>query len=187
MDASKSALNATETALDQTQAKNSQMAKQRRLDAALESARQKFSSSEAEVYRQGDKLLIRLRGLQFPNGRADLRGGSLALLAKVKTVVADLGAQHVVVEGHTDAVGSKASNDALSEKRAEAVSTYLETEKVVSADQVETKGYGFSRPIASNKSATGRAENRRVDVIVTPAGAPTDDSTTPATTPTVTQ
>jgi OOP family OmpA-OmpF porin len=72
---------------------------------------------------------------------------------------------HILVEGHTDSVGSDAYNQRLSERRANAVKTYL-TSQGVDAHRIETRGYGESKPIASNKTAEGRAKNRHVDITI---------------------
>ena len=71
---------------------------------------------------------------------------------------------HVVVEGHTDSVGSDAYNRKLSERRAKAVRDYLVREGIESS-RLTTHGYGKSRPVASNDTAEGRAENRRAEII----------------------
>jgi OOP family OmpA-OmpF porin len=70
----------------------------------------------------------------------------------------------VLVEGHTDSVGTHAYNMRLSERRAEAVRDYL-VEKGVSASRIRTAGYAETRPVASNATAAGRAKNRRVDIV----------------------
>ena len=67
------------------------------------------------------------------------------------------------IEGHTDSVGSDASNQKLSENRAAAVKNYL-LSKGVKSDSISSVGYGESKPIADNKTAVGRSKNRRVDV-----------------------
>ena len=69
----------------------------------------------------------------------------------------------VKVEGHTDNVGSKQYNQGLSERRAESVANYLK-DKGVNSTQVSTEGFGFSRPIASNDTEEGRAQNRRTEL-----------------------
>ena len=69
----------------------------------------------------------------------------------------------LTVEGHTDSVGSKEYNQGLSERRAKAVADYI-VSKGVSQEQVSTIGYGFSKPVASNKTAEGRAQNRRTEL-----------------------
>jgi OmpA-OmpF porin, OOP family len=69
----------------------------------------------------------------------------------------------VVISGHTDSVGSKAYNDRLSLRRAQTVRSYLAS-KGLHASQFDVQGYGFSKPVASNATAEGRARNRRVEV-----------------------
>lgn len=134
---------------------------------AMETARKEFTPEEAEVFQQGDKLLIRLKTMNFSSGRSDLPAESLAILAKVKSVAEGLGPQSVVVEGHTDSVGTAKVNESLSTARAQAVATYLATNGIAQ-DKVQAVGYGFKKPLATNKSKSGRAQNRRVDVIITP-------------------
>ena len=142
------------------------------LERALAQARKEFTRDEADVYRDGSKLLIRLKSMNFASGRSDLPAASLPLLGKVKVVTEELDPMQVVVEGHTDSIGSAQLNEQLSQKRAEAVAQYLESNGLAS-DKIQAVGYGFKKPIASNKSKAGRAQNRRVDVIITPGGVET--------------
>lgn len=69
---------------------------------------------------------------------------------------------NVTIEGHTDNVGSAKGNQALSEKRAKAVMNILIKEYKVDAKQLRAVGYGSTKPIADNKTAAGKAENRRI-------------------------
>jgi len=149
-------------------ADNTKLAGDKRFNAAFETAQQSFSKEEAEVYRQGDNLVVRLKQVQFPSGRAELPESSLTVLAKVKEVIATMGAEKVMVEGHTDAVGSRTKNQALSEKRADTVAKYFSTESALPAGQIESKGFGDTKPLTSNKTKEGRAQNRRVDVVISP-------------------
>lgn len=73
----------------------------------------------------------------------------------------------IVVEGHTDSQGSDSSNQALSERRAQAVVSFL-VSRGVSAEQIRAQGLGESRPIADNNSPEGRANNRRVEIVIQP-------------------
>lgn len=93
-----------------------------------------------------------------PNGKKALD----ALVGDAKAV----SVTKIVIEGHADAIGSDAYNQKLSERRANAVKAYL-TEKGVNPQKMETVGYGESRPVADNKTAAGRAQNRRVNVNIT--------------------
>jgi OOP family OmpA-OmpF porin len=138
-----------------------------KLDKAIEKAQKEFSGEEADVYRQGDKLLIRLKSVGFAVGRSDLPQQALPLLAKVKTVAEELSPRSIVVEGHTDSTGTAQTNMKLSQERAQAVATYFSANGL-NQSKVEAVGYGPEKPVANNKTKTGRAENRRVDVIITP-------------------
>ena len=74
----------------------------------------------------------------------------------------------MVVEGHTDSQGTAASNQELSEKRAQAVRDYL-VSRGIAADRIKSQGFGPTRPIGENSSAEGRANNRRVEIVVQPS------------------
>ncbi len=138
--------------------------------AILEKARSQFSPDEAEAYQQGDSLLIRLKKINFASGRSDIPATSLPVLAKVSEVAKSLNASGIKVEGHTDSVGSENTNKSISVKRADAVASYLKNNGFDNVN-IQSEGYGFEKPIATNKSKEGRAQNRRVDVIITPEGA----------------
>lgn len=140
------------------------------IQEAMENARTQFNAEEAEVYQQGDKLLIRLKTMAFPSGRAELPSNSLSLLAKVKMIAEQLNPLEIVVEGHTDSTGNPVNNQKLSEQRAAAVAEYFETTGISKA-KIDSVGYGFKKPIATNKSLEGRAQNRRVDIVITPGTA----------------
>ena len=73
----------------------------------------------------------------------------------------------MIVEGHTDSQGSAASNQDLSQRRAQSVRDYL-VSRGIAADRITAQGVGPTRPIADNASAEGRANNRRVEIIIQP-------------------
>jgi OmpA-OmpF porin, OOP family len=101
----------------------------------------------------------------FDTGKSVLKPDAQAKLADLvdKTKAVDL--EVIIAVGHTDTVGSAASNQKLSIARAEAVKKFL-TGKGVETNRVYTEGKGFSQPVADNKTAEGRAKNRRVEVEV---------------------
>jgi len=76
------------------------------------------------------------------------------------------GNTNVVIEGHTDSRGSDAYNQALSERRANAVRDELVNENGIAAERVSTVGYGESRPVSSNDTDAGRAQNRRIEAVI---------------------
>ena len=137
------------------------------IQQALENARSQFSTEEAEAYQQGDNLVIRMKNINFSSGRSDLPASSLASLAKVSEVAKSLQASEIKVEGHTDSTGTESQNKSISEQRASAVATYFKSNGFKDID-VQSAGYGFQKPIATNKSKEGRAQNRRVDIVITP-------------------
>lgn len=131
-------------------------------------ARAEFTDREAEVYRKGDKLVIRLRSLQFPVNTSVIKGSNFPLLAKVSKVVKGFDNPTVVVEGYTDSMGGKALNKKLSTARSEAISTYLVANDAIAQGSITSIGHGSERPLASNKTQQGRAQNRRVDIVISP-------------------
>lgn len=153
--------------LENLSAANTGFENDRVLNERYESARKEFNSQEAEVYKQGNTLAIRLKGLEFPVSQSQLRGENYPLLAKVQKVLSEFEESKIVIEGHTDSVGNKEANQTLSFNRAEAVRKYLISNQRGQALDIEAVGHGFQKPLASNRTAEGRAQNRRVDVLIT--------------------
>ena len=127
-----------------------------------------FASGEAEVYRQGSKLVIRLKAIQFPVGKHIIMPNNYSLLSKTQRAIRTFGEPHIVIEGHTDSTGSEAMNEHLSQRRAESVLEYFVANGTLSKDRIVAVGYGSTRPLASNQTIEGRAINRRIDLIITP-------------------
>jgi len=105
---------------------------------------------------------IALRNIFFETGRANLSSESHTELNRLATLLKDIPRLKVEIGGHTDNVGSEASNQKLSEDRAKAVVNYLTTQGVA-ADRLSFQGYGQGSPIAPNSTAEGRALNRRTE------------------------
>lgn len=133
-----------------------------------------FEPSEAEVYKQGNQLILRLRGIQFPVGKAVIMPANYPLLSKVQRSIRIFGEPGVVIEGHTDSTGSATLNEHLSQQRAEAVRQYLVANGTLPEENIVAVGYGATRPLAPNETEEGRAINRRIDVVVTPKLVPAD-------------
>jgi len=72
----------------------------------------------------------------------------------------------IEVDGHTDSTGTDAYNQKLSERRAAAVKEYLIKEAGVDSSKITAVGYGVAKPVADNKTAAGRARNRRVEILI---------------------
>jgi outer membrane protein OmpA-like peptidoglycan-associated protein len=127
-----------------------------------------FEPEEAEVYTQGNQLVIRLKSIQFPVGKEIIMPNNYETLSRVQTAIRTFGGPDVVIEGHTDSTGSDEVNEHLSQKRAESVLEYLVANRTLPSSKIVAVGYGFMRPLASNETTSGRAINRRIDVIVKP-------------------
>lgn len=131
--------------------------------AENEALRRQITDLNAKETERG--LVVTLGDVLFETGKSTLRGGAAANLAKLSSFMKAYPNRTLMIEGHTDNVGSEDSNLTLSQHRAEAVRTYL-LEQGVSNNRLGAYGKGESSPIASNDSASGRALNRRVEVII---------------------
>jgi len=127
-----------------------------------------FVPAEARVIREGSDILIRLVGLTFPSGKSTIQPEFFALLTKLQRAVREFPGAKISIEGHTDSQGDEQYNDNLSYERANAVRQYMLANMSLNEDRVQAVGYGESRPIASNETEEGRAQNRRIDVVISP-------------------
>jgi outer membrane protein OmpA-like peptidoglycan-associated protein len=142
---------------------------QQAFEQKFDEARQMFSSDEAEVYKQGNRLLIRMKSIEFPVGHSALPPSSYPLITKVGNAIKSFGdSPKIRVEGHTDSRGGEKVNQKLSLERAEAVKEYLVSNAGLQPETIEVIGVRDTRPLASNKTKEGRAMNRRVDVFIMP-------------------
>uniref|UniRef100_UPI0025F12F36 OmpA family protein n=1 Tax=uncultured Thiohalocapsa sp. TaxID=768990 RepID=UPI0025F12F36 len=145
-------------------------------EAALASVRDSAARAQAftdmaaalggELTEEG--IVINLGGdrLRFASGSAALPAGELAALDRTADLLAERPELTARIEGHTDSIGSRAINQSLSQQRAEAVMRAL-VARGVDPSRLTAEGAGPDRPIASNATATGRSQNRRVEIIVT--------------------
>jgi OOP family OmpA-OmpF porin len=111
------------------------------------------------------EAVIELEGVNFDFDKATLRPEAKAVLNEAAALLDKHERVVVEIAGHTDSMGSEEYNQGLSERRANAVRDYL-AGKGVKASRLTSKGYGESRPVASNDTDEGRAENRRVEMVV---------------------
>ncbi|WP_163398413.1 OmpA family protein [Flavobacterium fluviatile] len=113
-----------------------------------------------------DELKVQARAVYFNSGKATFKTGdkeTLARLDAIKQILINYPNAKFSIEGHTDSDGSDKLNQKLSEDRAAAVMNGL-IERGVSADNLVSKGFGESQPVASNKTAAGKAQNRRTEI-----------------------
>lgn len=130
--------------------------------------RRQTAGTGVEVLRSGDLLLVRMpANVAFDSGRADIRPQGQSLLGEIAWTLKTYKRSLVDVYGHSDSTGSAASNQAISQKRAQAVAAYLTAHGVAKA-RIATRGFAAAYPIADNATEVGRELNRRVEVKVVP-------------------
>jgi outer membrane protein OmpA-like peptidoglycan-associated protein len=108
------------------------------------------------------------RAIRFDYDSAELQPEGIAALQQIALKLRDYPGAKVVIEGHTDSIGTDGYNQTLSEKRAAAVRDYLIMREGLTGALIQIKGYGRSRPAASNSTDEGRARNRRVEITAAP-------------------
>jgi outer membrane protein OmpA-like peptidoglycan-associated protein len=123
----------------------------------------KVDAEGCQVLFETKKKTLILEGVNFETGKSELTAESKTILDGVAESLVANDEIKVQVAGHTDNTGSAALNNRLSKARAESVRAYL-VEKGVAANRLTAVGFGPSKPIASNKTAAGRAQNRRVEL-----------------------
>lgn len=105
------------------------------------------------------------QGILFATGKAEVKPESTPTLKQIAAALKEHPDLKVEIQGHTDNVGTANANLTLSQARADAVRKALTTEYGVPASQLSAKGYGDAKPAADNKTAEGRANNRRVELV----------------------
>ena len=110
-------------------------------------------------------LIVNLSDVLFDTARHDLKPGAREKLARVSGILSAHPGLKMEIEGHTDSVGTDEYNQNLSERRAESVRSYLVSQNIAPA-MVTSIGFGESKPVATNDTAAGRQQNRRVELIV---------------------
>ncbi|HKP57392.1 MAG TPA: OmpA family protein [Polyangiales bacterium] len=133
-------------------------------EAADAKAKEVLAKLQAKEDERG--TVITLSGnVLFASGKSALLPGAMTSLEQVAEAIRNQKDKKVLIEGHTDSRGTEAANQALSKARADSVGAYLSAHGVPS-DRITTAGLGPSRPIADNKTPEGRANNRRVEIVL---------------------
>lgn len=132
--------------------------------ARFEKVQAMFTEKEANVYRQRQNVLISAYGFQFPSGQSEIQTVNFPLMNKISRAINIFPGSRIEITGHTDSTGTDNINQQVSQARARNVGKFLTEVGEIAPDRITTRGYGESRPVASNKTAAGRAENRRVEI-----------------------
>jgi outer membrane protein OmpA-like peptidoglycan-associated protein len=144
-------------------ARSSELAATAMSAKSAEELQRQIDELEAKATERG--LVLTLGDVLFATGSADLQGGSNRNLEKLVDFLNTYPDRDVLIEGHTDNVGSAQFNQTLSLQRAESVRRYL-TDHGVQDRRLTVSGLGLERPVAGNETAMGRQQNRRVEVVI---------------------
>jgi outer membrane protein OmpA-like peptidoglycan-associated protein len=136
----------------------------RRMDKQAEELKKNVPG--ATVIRQGEGILVKFdSGLLFDTDRADLKSASQTNLTNLATSLKNNPETNILIVGHTDDTGSDTHNMDLSVRRAESVKSYIAMQNVGSS-RLSTQGKGEGEPIGDNTTVDGRAQNRRVEIVI---------------------
>ncbi len=140
--------------------------KERMEQQKFEQVQAMFSESEAKVYRQRNNVLISVHGFQFPTGQSEIQTDNFPLMNKITRAIKAFPKARIEVTGHTDSTGGDTANQALSQARAEKVAKFLKEVGEIAPENIKARGFGEAKPVASNETQEGRAENRRVEIAI---------------------
>ena len=138
------------------------------MDRQEQELRRRTAGTDVQVIRQGDDLILNIpSGINFAYNSATIEPRFRQTLDQVAGTLSQYDQTYLDVYGHTDATGSDAYNQQLSERRAQSVADYLSTRGVQSA-RVAIRGFGETQPVQPNDTPEGQAANRRVEIKVVP-------------------
>lgn len=130
--------------------------------------RESLKNTDVQVSREGNQIKLTMpSAVTFATNSATLSSPAMDSLNKAAETLVQYPETTVTVAGHTDSTGNDSINQPLSERRAQSVSGYL-VQRGVAGSRLNTAGYGSRQPIASNDNETGRAQNRRVEILINP-------------------
>ncbi len=138
------------------------------MDVQEAKLRDRMRGTGVSVTRNGDNIILNMpSSITFAVDSADLSPSFYNTLSGVALVLKEYEKTYVNVVGHTDNTGSASHNQALSERRAASVGQFLISQGAA-ANRFNIRGVGFNQPVASNNTADGRAQNRRVEITLSP-------------------
>jgi outer membrane protein OmpA-like peptidoglycan-associated protein len=140
----------------------------RRAREQAQRAQSELAELKAQQAQQRGTELTLASDVLFNTGAAELKPGANLQISRLANYMRSNPKTRIMVEGHTDSTGSAAFNEQLSEQRAQAVASTLEMQGIAT-DRIQTVGRGEDFPVATNATADGRQQNRRVDIVLSDA------------------
>lgn len=138
------------------------------MDYQEKKLRESLAGSEVQVSRDGNQIKLTMpSAVTFDTNSATLSSAAMDSLNKAAQTLTQYPETTITVAGHTDSSGNDAINQPLSERRARSVADYL-VQRGVAGSRLSTVGYGSRQPVAGNDTAAGKAQNRRVEILINP-------------------
>ena len=138
------------------------------MDYQEKKLRESLANTGVDVAREGDQIKLTMpESVTFATNSATLSTAAQDALTKAAQTLVQYPDTTLTVAGHTDNTGTDAINEPLSQRRAQSVASYL-NQRGVATSRLSTIGYGSRQPVASNATAEGRAQNRRVEILINP-------------------
>ena len=152
------------TALTMAEAKTERLRRIQEIEAEIMEAAGKIADTNARETNRG--VVISMGGALFAKGSSQIRNEAKSRLKTLAEILKKYSEYKIVIEGHTDSIGSDESNLKISRQRADNFLMHLVDQEGMPLERLSSVGYGESRPIASNMNEAGRRQNRRVDVVI---------------------
>ncbi|MBT8122510.1 MAG: OmpA family protein [Gammaproteobacteria bacterium] len=138
------------------------------MDQQENKLRAQLQNSGVSVTRNGNNIILNMPGnVTFATDSSNISPNFYDVLSSVALVLNEYEKTYVDITGHTDSTGAESYNMQLSVARANSVASYFKSQNVL-AQRIYTQGMGETQPIASNDTPEGRAQNRRVEIVLTP-------------------
>ena len=138
------------------------------MDQQEKKLREQTAGTGVDVIRDGDNLILDMpSSVTFAFDSYNITPAFMSTLDQVAATLNQYESTYIDIYGHTDSTGADAYNQTLSERRAQAVASYLSS-RGVKPERMATRGFGESQPKASNTTEAGRSENRRVEILLVP-------------------
>ncbi len=143
-------------------------ARQQATAAQTRAAKLEAQLAEMQARKTDRGMVLTLGDVLFDTGRAELKAGAMRTIDQLAIFLKENPERTVQIEGYTDSTGSDALNQTLSERRADSVRFAL-LDRGIDIRRIATRGFGKSNPVASNDTAAGRQQNRRVEIVISDA------------------
>ena len=138
------------------------------MDTQEAKLRARLEGTGVRVQRQGDNLKLIMPGnITFATNSADVNGNFFPILDSVSLILKEFDKTSINISGYTDSSGSDSHNQLLSKNRADSVASYI-VQSGVNHGRIQSRGFGERYPVASNDTAFGRTQNRRVEISIRP-------------------